>query len=138
MRKSAIILTLMLSFLMKAQVGINTQSPAATLDVTHKSGSPAGIIAPRVTADELINNDANYGANQNGAIVFVTDLATGSPTVKTKDINMPGYYFFSSLENKWINIATGAEPWYNSKDRSPASSNSQDIYQTGQVGIGTS
>lgn len=138
MRKSAIILTLILSFLMRAQVGINTQNPAATLDVTHKAGSPAGIIAPRVTADELINNDANYGANQNGAIVFVTDLATGSPTVKTKDINMPGYYFFSSLENKWINIATGAEPWYNSKDRSPASSNSQDIYQTGQVGIGTS
>lgn len=59
------------------QVGINTETPKATLDVV---GNPTvvdsmdGVIPPRLTGDQL--SAKNYTAEQQGAIVYVTDAAT--------------------------------------------------------------
>lgn len=122
----------------KAQIGINTPSPSATLDIVSKPGTPAGIIPPRLTADDLASQDSNFGNNQNGAIVFVTTLANGPITDKTKNITVPGYYYFSASDDKWIGISTGTEPWYNSQNSLPATANTQSIYHTGQVALGSS
>ena len=138
MKKLIFLFSLTIFNISSGQVGINTQSPAATLDVVHNATTPAGVIAPRLTADDLISRDNDYGPNQNGAIVFVTELATVNNTQKTNHITAPGYYFFSSSENKWISMSSGTEPWHNVADHSPANSNSQNIYQMGQVIIGSS
>lgn len=79
-----------------AQVGINTTDPKATLDVI---GKPTvitevdGIMAPRITGDELKAKDAIYGSNQTGVIVYVTALPSPT-TAKTININEVGHYYF--------------------------------------------
>ena len=122
------------------QVGINTEAPAATLDIVSRADSklPAGVIAPRLTADELIGKEGDYGVNQNGAIVYITQLPTLDYTATTKQITAPGYYFYSSEALGWVSMSSGTEPWYNAADNSPATNNTQTIYQNGQVAIGGS
>ena len=61
------------------KVGINTPSPNATLDVT---GNPTdtnaadGILAPRLTGNELKAKDALYDTPQIGTLVYATAAAT--------------------------------------------------------------
>lgn len=80
-----------------AQIGINTESPKATLDVVGKPGvatSADGVIAPRMTGDQLKAKDLVYLAEQTGALVYVTQ-AVGTPSVKTAKVDKPGYYMFN-------------------------------------------
>ncbi len=96
-----------------SQVGINNQSPKATLDVTAKinDGSRAeGIIPPRLTGDALHIAEQNnvYGPDQNGAIVFVTVPATAVNQVgQTLNLTSTGLYYFNSTGNRWMRF--GAE-----------------------------
>lgn len=79
-----------------AQVGINTQTPRATLDITAKNTngtSPEGVIAPRLTGTQLANADAQYTAALAGVIVYVTS-APATATTKTAKVTAPGYYYF--------------------------------------------
>jgi len=80
-----------------AQIGINTESPKATLDVVGKPGvatSADGVIAPRMTGDQLKAKDLVYLAEQTGALVYVTQ-AVGTPSIKTAKVDKPGYYMFN-------------------------------------------
>ncbi|ANF52793.1 hypothetical protein A0O34_20745 [Chryseobacterium glaciei] len=80
-----------------AQIGINTESPKATLDVVGKPGvatSADGVIAPRMTGDQLKAKDLVYLAEQTGALVYVTQ-AVGTASVKTAKVDKPGYYMFN-------------------------------------------
>ncbi|MFP3590506.1 hypothetical protein [Chryseobacterium sp. SIMBA_038] len=80
-----------------AQIGINTESPKATLDVIGKpdvATSADGVIAPRMTGDQLKAKDLVYLADQTGALVYVTQ-AVGTPSVKTAKVDKPGYYMFN-------------------------------------------
>lgn len=89
-----------------AQVGINTIEPKASLDVTAQTldGTTAeGIIAPRLTLAQLDLKDAKYGADQTGALVYVTSISGGSSFAKTSDITSVGYYNFNGT--KWVSIA---------------------------------
>ncbi|UOV00034.1 hypothetical protein MUU74_08775 [Chryseobacterium daecheongense] len=125
-----------------AQVGINTESPKATLEV---AGTPTdntkydGIIAPRITGDQL--KAKNYSASQTGALVYITS-ADSAPSGQTLDVTSPGYYYFNgdSGINKWIKLSTGIsatlEPWNVQNTANPATANNQNIYQSGKVGIG--
>ncbi|THV59385.1 hypothetical protein [Chryseobacterium candidae] len=82
-----------------SQVGVNTQSPNATLDVVAKTtdGTKAeGILAPRLTGDQIKLADNMYTALQKGAIVYATS-AVSSASIKTNSINAPGYYYFDGL-----------------------------------------
>lgn len=91
-----------------AQIGINNQNPSATLDVI---GNPAdtskfdGIIAPRITGDQL--RAKTYTASQNGAIVFVTQEDT-APAGQTIDVTASGYYYFDGNFGKWIKLISAA------------------------------
>ncbi len=79
-----------------AQVGINTVTPRATLDIVAKTtdgSSPQGIIAPRLTGDQIQAGDAAYNVEQTGAIIYATSGAT-IPSSKTVNISSGGYYYF--------------------------------------------
>ncbi|MDQ0595065.1 hypothetical protein QFZ37_003434 [Chryseobacterium ginsenosidimutans] len=103
MKKSMILLgALMLSSLVYSQVGINNSDPKATLDVTaiKTDGTTAeGIIAPRLTGDQIQSGDAKYTANQKGAIVYATAAVT-APSAKTANITAAGYYYFDG--SLWV------------------------------------
>ncbi|MEC5395100.1 tail fiber domain-containing protein [Bergeyella sp. RCAD1439] len=79
------------------QVGVNTATPKATLDVV---GSPTsttsfdGIIAPRLTGAQL--RAKAYTSAQSGALVYVT-LADTAPSGQTVNVTSPGYYYFDGV-----------------------------------------
>ncbi|KAB1232262.1 hypothetical protein [Chryseobacterium viscerum] len=112
---------LTVSSFMYSQVGINTPTPRATLDITAKTSdgsSPEGVIFPKLTGDEIKSADAHYGADQVGTIIFAT-LGVSSREVgsKTENIDTPGYYYFDGVkwmkikENSWnIEGNTGTDP----------------------------
>jgi len=80
-----------------AQIGINTESPKTTLDVVGKPAvatSADGVIAPRMTGDQLKAKDGVYLPEQTGALVYVTQ-AVGIPSVKTAKVDKPGYYMYN-------------------------------------------
>jgi hypothetical protein len=79
-----------------AQVGINNNSPQATLDITAKTtdgSKPEGLLAPRLTGDQIKSADLQYNAAQKGLIVYATSAVT-LPSTKTANINSEGYYYF--------------------------------------------
>lgn len=87
-----------------AQVGINNEDPKATLDITAKTtdgSKPEGVIAPRLTGDQIKAADAQYIAAQTGAMVYAT-AAVGTSTAKTVNITTPGYYFFNGTV--WLKV----------------------------------
>ena len=120
-----------------AQVGINTSTPKATLDIM---GLPSdntktdGLIAPRITGNELKAKDTLYAAEQTGAIIYAT--APASPaTSKTINVTAIGYYYFDG--SIWQKLKDSyVEPWLDIATNTPATSNIQNIYQTGKISIG--
>ena len=143
MKKNTILLgALFVSGIAFSQVGINTDSPKATLDVVSSPSDITktdGFIAPRLKGSELKVKDALYSANQTGAIVYVTEALTSSATSpKTINVTMVGYFYFDGAV--WQKIGNGAtnttEPWNIQTTTNPATGNTQDIYQTGSVAVG--
>ena len=120
-----------LSALSKAQqgrVGINTTTPAATLDVVANitdNTRPDALLVPRMTRAQLITKDNAYTAAQNGALAFVTTI-DGTVTTKTTNVTTVGFYYYDGqTTNTWIavggavaapfrlNLAQGATTGYN-------------------------
>lgn len=140
MKKILVTAAFLAAAMAMAQVGINNSDPKATLDVTAKTtdGTKAeGIIAPRLTGDQIKSADAQYLAAQTGTIVYATS-AVGIPTPKTVNITAPGYYYFDGT--LWTKFGSGGvagtEPWYDVATNTGATSNDQDIFQTGKVSVG--
>ena len=86
---------------LNAQVGINTENPSSTLDVSIKkngnqldNNQTYGLQAPRLTRAELSNLISNYGANQKGALIYITDVSGGTATGQRVNVNAEGYYYF--------------------------------------------
>ena len=134
------------AFAQEGRVGINTSTPAATLDVTASPSIPTridGLIAPRLKGSELKAKDGLYTTAQDGTIVYVTEAVSGV-TNKTANVTSIGYYYFDktldSGSGQWVKVRngydpSGTEPWYNQADGTQATSNTQNIYQNGRVGI---
>lgn len=106
MRKLVILTSLLYSFLFFGQVGINTESPKATLDVVAKKtdGSTSeGFIAPRLSGDEIKAANARYTSAQTGALVYATSpISSADTTGKTSNITLPGYYYYDGTV--WIDL----------------------------------
>ena len=107
--KVAIVLSLLVfnsASLLNAQVtvGANT-TPNATLDVVASDPSnatiPEGVIAPRLTGDQIKAKDLIYLAAQNGAIVYATSAVSGVPAGKTINITASGYYYYDAPNTVW-------------------------------------
>ncbi|WP_312766668.1 hypothetical protein [Epilithonimonas sp.] len=143
MKKNIILLgAITISSLAFSQVGINTETPHATLDVTVKTTGtnlPEGIIAPRLTGDEIKSRDTLYDTPQKGAIVYATS-AVGTTSLKTANITAEGYYYFDG--SVWTKFGSGSEsgaatePWYVQNTSTQATANNQNIYQQGKVAVG--
>ena len=104
------------------QVGINNVTPKSTLDVAAKSTDDTtaeGIIAPRLTGDQIKSKDALYTEEQTGAIVYVTTGVTGVAEGKTINMITPGYYYYDHAALLWIKIGgsgygdTTNDAWFN-------------------------
>jgi hypothetical protein len=96
MKKIFIITTSVISTLAFSQIGVNTPTPAATFDVFAKKTdgtTSEGIIAPRLSGDQIKSADARYTAPQTGTFVYATNAVNGA-TAKTVKITAPGYYYF--------------------------------------------
>ncbi|WP_426481875.1 hypothetical protein [Chryseobacterium sp. R2ACT005] len=103
-----------LSAFSKAQttgrVGINTTTPAATLDVvanTTDNARPDALLVPRMTRAQLLAKDAAYTTAQNGALAFVTTI-DGTATPKTTNVTAVGFYYYDGqTTNTWITVGGG-------------------------------
>lgn len=106
MKKYIIAVTTLISTIGFSQVGINTENPQATLDV---KSSPAdltktdGIIAPKLTGNELKSKDALYTNELQGAIVYATSAASPA-TAKTQNVTAEGYYYFNGFQ--WVKFSS--------------------------------
>ncbi|MCW3162763.1 hypothetical protein [Chryseobacterium oryctis] len=110
MKKKIILLgAIFSSGIVFSQVGINTPTPKATLDVVSfptDATKVDGFIAPRLKGSELKAKDALYLAAQTGTIVYVTEaLASGSTTTKTVNVTSVGYFYFDG--SVWQKISQG-------------------------------
>ncbi len=84
--------------------GINTDTPAATLEVkrlTDLTNHYPGIIAPRITGNQL--NGKPYQDVQDGAFVFVTEAAdVAHQTKQTVNVKCRGYYYYDKVFDEWM------------------------------------
>lgn len=72
-KKTIFLISLINSTFIFAQVGVNTETQKAKMDVVGKATNPAildGIIAPRITGNQL--RTKNYTPTQTGALIYVT------------------------------------------------------------------
>ncbi|SIR55897.1 MULTISPECIES: hypothetical protein [unclassified Chryseobacterium] len=126
-----------------SQVGINIQSPKATLDILPSShGSKAeGIIVPRLTGDQIKSGDIEHDIPQKGCIVYATSPVT-SASAKTANITAVGLYYFDG--SIWQRIDNSVSNIYNfdgilSSDRVvDITTNNLTFTGNGKVGIGNS
>ena len=101
-----------------AQVTVGSlDTPNATLDVKSQAANSAsrdGIIAPKLTGDELARKSTTtYGDNQNGALVYVTAAASiANQTGKTVNVKAPGYYYYDSVNSVWIAFSKNKPEWF--------------------------
>ena len=113
MKKTILIIFVFIFFIKSySQVGINTESPKATLDVIaspNDTNKTDGFIAPRLKGSELKAKNSLYGTDQDAAIVYVTEaLALGDTDDKTTNVTSIGYYYFDKTQGtagRWMKIA---------------------------------
>ena len=94
-----------------AQVGVGNTSPKATLEVTGKPTDAAvadGIMAPRLTANQLLAKTAYVAADNNAALVYVTAAPTTAGTGNFVNVTTEGYYYLD-VAGVWQKVATGSE-----------------------------
>lgn len=111
---------LFLGIAISAQVGVNTVIPKSTMDVSAKRDTSGaitdnaqliGLQAPRLTRAELTVNTATYGADQKGALIYITDVSGGNTSGQRVNITAIGYYYFDGTEwQKFVDTDTSNQP----------------------------
>ena len=100
------------AFAQEGRVGINTSTPAATLDVVASPSNATridGFIAPRLKGSELKAKDGLYTTAQDGTIVYVTEAVSGVTYDKTTNVTSIGYYYFDKTlgtAGRWARFNT--------------------------------
>lgn len=119
------------------KIGANPTAKDASalleLEATNK-----GFLMPRVALTGL--KDVSTIANAAHALTVFNTVTT---TTGVDDVT-PGYYYWSKdtvtpANSKWVRLldanTPGVEPWNNQADNTPATANTQNIYQMGKVAI---
>lgn len=117
-----------LSSILNAQTGIGTKSPDASAALEIKNENK-GILIPRL---------ALTGTNDSVTIATPANSLMIYNTATVSDVT-PGYYYWNG--NAWNRLLTiddtaPSNSWLENVTEKPATSNTKDIYQMGNVGIG--
>lgn len=84
-----------------SQVGVNTEDPQATLDITNATTgtSPEGLLVPRLTGNEIeaMTTSASIGSVHNGLLVFATQASNAVNPV----IVSTGFWYYDALDSTW-------------------------------------
>ena len=88
------------------QVGIGTQTPKSTLDITAinptgTSTDPDGILIPRIDRQRA----QNMATVETSTLIYVNDIATGTAAGKSVNIDAIGFYSFDGTA--WQKFGTG-------------------------------
>lgn len=108
MKKLSLVGMLSFGSILFGQVGINTPSPEATLDITAKNPTgattnPEGILIPRVSRQRA----QSMVAVENSTLIYVNNITTGTATGTAVNITAVGFYYFHSTDNVWKKLAEG-------------------------------
>jgi len=104
MKKALLFFIIFTSMSAFAQVGVNTNSPKATLDLVAKDAksttvtTPAGVLVPRVSRLRAFN----MSNVENSTIIYVDDISDGQAIGATAEVNKIGFYFYKG--GKWNKI----------------------------------
>lgn len=109
MKRILSIISISASTIAFAQIGINTDQPKATLDVTAKKEvlTIDGLLPPRLTRAELTEKgNTLYGKDQDGIIIYINDVSGGDNQGQRKYIESKGLYIFDAdegnKEGRWM------------------------------------
>mgnify|MGYP006441417589 CR=1 FL=1 len=111
MKTITLLLSLLLSSISFAQVGIGTTTPKTSLQVEGDPTSTTtadGIQVPALSLSQLDAKVAAYGTDQDGAIVYVNDVSTASTTTETAAITTIGFYYHQSSSDTWKKVGGSA------------------------------
>ncbi|MGQ8868675.1 hypothetical protein [Myroides sp. TSA_177.3] len=90
---------------MFAQVGINTNSPTSSLDISYSGDNivPDGIQVPRLTLKDLTNKNVSvYTNDQLSTIIYISDITEGDNLGSRVNITKVGYYYFDGVN--WASL----------------------------------
>lgn len=127
------------------RVGVNTNTPTSTLDVSGKkdafgnllTSDITGIQAPRLTLTELnAKGTALYGTNQKGTLVYITsataaEITAAAANTQTPNITDTGYYFFDG--SLWQKVGSGASNFWKTSGNTGTSATTNFIGTTDNV-----
>ncbi|UPQ79466.1 hypothetical protein M0M57_01190 [Flavobacterium azooxidireducens] len=102
--KKILTLLLLLPFLAVAQVGVNTTTPKAALDVESTNN---GVLIPRVQLTSILDNttitNPNLGPLETSTLVYNIAAAGTAPNNV-----VAGFYYWNNTTSRWIAIAASA------------------------------
>ena len=102
MKKIVSIIVFTFVNVLQSQVGINTTSPSAQLDIRSSSqATPSntdGILIPKIDTFPATNPTAA----QQGMLVYLTT---------TSGTDLPGFYYWDNSSNDWISISNSKNSW---------------------------
>ncbi len=138
MKKSYLLLILLIVCMnsLSAQVGIGATNPNAQLDIrSSNQATPAnndGILIPKMDVFPATNPTAA----QQGMLVYLTTATTFLATARP-----PGFYYWDNATTDWIGFNSAANPdhdWYEEGTTTAPNAITDDMFHTGNVGIGMS
>jgi Chaperone of endosialidase len=112
---------------MEAQVGINTTSPQAQLDIrSSNQATPSntdGILIPKIDAFPIVSP----GPDQHGMMVYLTTTDLGK---------LPGFYYWNNVFSDWISFDQPDYDFLESGSSTAPDDINDSMYHLGKVGIG--
>lgn len=121
----SLLIALLISQWAFSQLGINTTTPKATLDVVGQpdvSSALDGVTLPTITGDQL--NAKTYTTDQKGAMLYVSSVPTNTNT-QTQLVTKPGTYYFNGTIWKLLSTELSVDN----------SGNYVAMYHTGNISI---
>lgn len=109
MKKLLLSTAVLSSVFVFGQVGINTTTPNATIDITAKNATgittnPEGLLVPRVDRQKA----QSMTGVSTSTLVYINSVATGSQTGTAINMDTIGYYYYNgTVWTKLISASTG-------------------------------